>query len=134
MVDFDFSQHCQSLNSSESLEEKLLETEKYLSLQLDFIEFQNWSSEDKGFVQNDKKSCRDISPETDFSREQGFDDGELAQLFTMDELLNDDDLSNELALLETYLADSPTILVTCPKNMPQWKNAWWGERVLNELG
>ena len=119
---FDSSNCSESKIPSEALEKKLLGTEKYLSAKANFIVFQDWSSESQGMVMGDKNW---------FDDEQLAD--ELAQLFNQDEIL-DDQLADELASLEEYLLESQTVLVACPKNMPRWENAWWGERVLRELG
>ena len=133
MVPFDYTKYYQSFSSGEALEEKLLQTKKYLSLRANFIEFQNWSSEQNSVVSANEHALRDIPTENEFSREEMFDneelDHDLAQLF-----MNEVELSDELARLEEYLAESKTVLIACPENMPRWKNAWWGERVLNELG
>ncbi len=119
---FDSSNCYESKAPSEALEQKLLETEKYLAAQADFVVFQDWSSEGQDAVMADKNWLDD---------ELLAD--ELAQLFSQDAIL-DEQLADELASLEEYLQKSQTVLVACPKNMPRWENAWWGERVLRDLG
>jgi hypothetical protein len=112
----------ESKNSSKALEKKLLETEKYLLLQPNFINFQNWSSQSNSLLLDDENWLND---------EQLGD--ELTQLFGIDESLDDETLTDELARLEEYLMESKNVLVACPDNMPRWENAWWGERVLRQL-
>lgn len=119
---FDSSNCYESNTSSEALEKKLLKTEKYLLAKPDFIVFHDWSSGSKTDVIGD---------------ENWFDDeclaDELAQLFSRDEAFDDEQLADDLASLEEYLMESKTVLVACPKNMPRWENAWWGERVLRKI-
>lgn len=54
--------------------EKLSETEQYLLIQQDFIEFQDWLSEGDSIVQDDENWFGDIPNENDFSIEQLFDE------------------------------------------------------------
>lgn len=116
---FDSSNFYHPQISPEILDEKTFNTKKYLLSQADFRVFPNWSS---GSETGDESWLDD---------EHLADD--LTQLFIRDEILDDDQLAAELASLEQYLLESQTVLVACPKNMPRWENAWWGERVLNEL-
>jgi hypothetical protein len=119
MAVFDSSNFYHPQISPEILDEKTFNTKKYLFSQPDFRVFPNWSSEsrtgDESWL-NDKHLADD-----------------LAQLFIRDEILDDEQLADELASLEQYLLESQTVLVACPKNMPRWENAWWGEKVLKEL-
>ena len=104
--------------SSEVLE-KLSETEQYLLIQQDFIEFQDWLSEGDSIVLGDENWFGDIPNENDFCLDQLFDEAWLV---------------DELAQREECLLKSKTVLLACPKNMPKWENAWWGERAIRELG
>lgn len=54
--------------------EKLSETEQYLLIQQDFIEFQDWLSEGDSIVQDDENWFGDIPNENDFCIEQLFDE------------------------------------------------------------
>lgn len=119
MSSFDSSNFYHSPISPEILDEKTFNTKKSLFSQSDFRVFPNWSSESG------------TADETWLDDEYLAD--ELAQLFIRDEILDDDQLVKELASLEQYLLESQTVLVACPKNMPPWENAWWGEKVLKEL-
>jgi hypothetical protein len=116
---FDSSNCYNSQISPEILDQKTFNTKKYLFSQADFRVFPNWSS-DSG-----------TGDESWLNDEHLAD--ELAQLFIREEILDDEQLADELASLEQYLLESQTILVACPKNMPRWENAWWGEKVLKEL-
>lgn len=119
MADFDSSNFYNSKISSEILDKKTFNTKKYLLSQPDFRVFPNWSSESE----TGDESWLDDEHLAD----------ELAQLFIREEILDDEQLADELASLEQYLLESQTVLVACPKNMPPWENAWWGEKVLKEL-
>lgn len=116
---FDSSNFYHSQISPEILDEKTFNTKKSLFSQPDFRVFPNWSSESE----TGDESWLDDEHLAD----------ELAQLFIREEILNDEHLADELASLEQYLLESQTVLVACPKNMPPWENAWWGEKVLKEL-
>lgn len=119
MAAFDFSNFYHSQISPEILDEKTFNTKKSLFSQTDFRLFPNWSSESE------------TGDESWLDDEHLADD--LAQLFIREEILDDEQLADELASLEKYLLESQTVLVACPKNMPCWENAWWGEKVLKEL-
>lgn len=54
--------------------EKLSETEQYLLIQQDFIEFHDWLSEGDSIVQDDENWFGDIPNENDFCIEQLFDE------------------------------------------------------------
>jgi hypothetical protein len=128
------SSNCyQSLNFLEALDKKLLETEKYVSMKRNFIEFQNWSSENNSVVLGDGINRDDILIENELSRNDEELVDELAQLFSSDKIFDEEELVDELDRLEEYLANSQTVLVACPENMPRWENAWWGERILRAL-
>ncbi|AFZ17049.1 hypothetical protein [Allocoleopsis franciscana] len=119
MAAFDSSNFYNSQISPETLDEKTFNTKKSLFSQTDFRVFPNWSSESE----TGDESWLDDEHLAD----------ELAQLFIREEILDDNQLADELASLEQYLLESQTALVACPKNMPPWENAWWGEKVLKEL-
>ena len=133
MSTFDSSHSNQLFNFRNSLEAKLLETEKYLSMRRNFIEFQNWSSENNSVVLVDGIDQDDILNENEFSTDNVVNDeelvDELAQLFSSNDLLDKEELIDELDRLEEYLAESQNVLVACPQNMPRWETAWWGEKV-----
>lgn len=120
MAAFNSTNFYNSQSSPETLDKKNFGTKKYLLTQPDFRVFPNWSSESR----TGDKSWLDDEHLAD----------ELAQLFIRDEILDDEQLADELASVAQYLLEAQTVLVACPKNMPSWENAWWGENVLKELG
>jgi hypothetical protein len=92
-------------NSSRASEasETLSQTEKQLLLSPDFIEFPDWLSESYSIALN------------------------------RDDLWNDELQVNAPTQLEENRVQSKTVLMTCPKNMPRWEGAWWGEKALRTL-
>jgi hypothetical protein len=137
MSTFHSNNSCQSFNSHQTVEKELLATEKYLLIRRNFIEFQDCYSENNRVVQREEHYQDDILCENDFGIDEAEDDeelaNELAQLFTSDTMLENEELVDELDRLEEYLAESQTVLVACPQNMPQWETAWWGKKVLSNL-
>lgn len=135
MSTFNPSNSCQSFNSYKTVEKELLATEKYLSIRRNFIEFQDCYSENNRAVLGEGIYQEDIFGENDFGIDEAENDealtDELAQLFSSDKVLDNDELVDELDKLEEYLAESHTVLVACPENMPQWETAWWGKTVLS---
>lgn len=104
----------QSPVPSEALE-NFSRTKKYLQIRRNFIQFQDWFSESDSVASEEEDYSYDIPSE-------------------LDEIFNDEQLIEELEQLEEQQVESTGVLVACPKNMPKWENAWWGEKVLQELG
>jgi hypothetical protein len=104
MLIFD-SSNWYELDSSTASEasEKLFPTEKQLLIRPDFTEFPDWLSESYSIVLDDS------------------------------DLRDDAWQEDELPQLEEYQVHSQAVLMTCPKNMPHWQGAWWGEKALQEI-
>lgn len=137
MSDFESSNFHQSNKFPDEGTKNFLETEKYLLLRQNFIEFQDWSLEKEEVILRAENQQVDNLRDKDFHLEELLQDEqlgeELAQLFAIQEALTDEDLLDELDRLEEYIVESKSTLVTCPANMPRWENAWWGERALREV-
>ena len=99
---------------SRDISETFSTTKKYLQIRRNFIQFQDWLSDTDSIASDEEDYSYDIPSE-------------------LDEIFNDEQLLEELEQLEEQQVESTAVLVACPKNMPKWKNAWWGEKVLQEL-
>jgi hypothetical protein len=137
MSEFESSNLYPAQNSSKEVTKNFLNTKKYLLLRQNFIEFQDWSLEKEEVILSAENREMDRLRDNDFNPEEFMEDDELgeelAQLFAIEAALTDEELLDELDRLEEYMVESKPALVTCPTNMPQWENAWWGERALTEL-
>lgn len=104
MLIFD-SNNWYKANSSTASEsrEDLSQTENQLILLPDFIEFPDWLSESYTIALN------------------------------QEELWDDEQQVKAIAPLEENRVQPKTVLMTCPKNMPRWEGAWWGEQAIRAL-
>ena len=104
MLIFDSNNGYKSNSSTASeASENLSQTEKQLLLFPDFIEFPDWLSERYSIALN------------------------------QDDLCDDEQKIKALTQLEENRVHPKTVLMTCPKNMPRWEGAWWGEQALRAL-